>query len=47
MDLKNGQMRKLDERGNPIQTETPDKGTITKGAEDSMTYTNKVIDKSR
>ena len=40
-------MRKLDERGNPIQTETPDKGTITKEAEDSMTYTNKVIDKSR
>ena len=40
-------MRTLDERGNPIQVEEKDKGVITKGTEDTMTYTNKTIDKSR
>lgn len=40
-------MRKLDEHGNPIQTESPNRGTVTVGAEPTMTYTNKVIDKSR
>lgn len=40
-------MRTLDERGNPIQVEEGNKGVITKGAEDTMTYTDKTIDKSR
>lgn len=40
-------MRKLDERGNPIQVDTPDKGVMTVAAEPTMTYTNKIIDKSR
>lgn len=40
-------MRKLDEHGNPVQEKTPDRGTVTVGAEPTMTYTNKVIDKSR
>lgn len=40
-------MRTLDERGNPIQVETQSKGVVTKEAEPTMTYTNKLIDKSR
>lgn len=40
-------MRTVDERGNPIQVNDSDKGTVTKGAEDTMKYTNKVIDTSR
>lgn len=40
-------MRKLDERGNPIQVDTPNKGVMTVAAEPTMTYTNKIIDKSR
>lgn len=40
-------MKLLDERGNPVQVNDSEKGVITKGAEDTMTYTNKTIDKSR
>ena len=40
-------MRTVDERGNPIQVNDSEKGVITRGAEDTMTYTNKTIDKSR
>ena len=47
MVLQNILMRKLDERGNPIQVDTPDKGVMTVAAEPTMTYTNKIIDKSR
>ena len=47
MDLRNTQMRTVDERGNPIQVNDSEKGVITRGAEDTMTYTNKTIDKSR
>lgn len=40
-------MKLLDERGNPVQVNDEEKGVVTKGAEDTMKYTNKVIDTSR